>query len=66
MYCFETDKSNFMNGFNNNKKTDEDDEGLSLSTIKKIVANIEQNGPAIKYSFEKIPFRCNGLINNLC
>ena len=35
MYCFETDKSNFMNGFNNNKKTDEDDEGLSLSTIKK-------------------------------
>ena len=63
MYCFETDKSNFMNGFNNNKKTDEDDEGLSLSTIKKIVANIEQNGPAIKYSFEKIPFRCNGLIS---
>ena len=39
MFCFETDKSNFMNGFNNNKKTDEDDEGLSLSTIKKIVPN---------------------------
>ena len=30
---------------------------------KKIVPNIEQNGTSIKYSFEKIPFRCNGLIS---
>ena len=61
IYCYETDKSNFINGFN--KKEDEDDEGLSLSTIKNIVTNIEQNGPVLKYSFEKIPFRCNGLIS---
>lgn len=62
MYCCETDKSNYINDLNNNDST-ENDEGLSLSTIKNIVSNIEQNGPPLKHSFEKIPIRCNGLIS---
>ena len=63
MYCCEEDKSNFINGFNNNKKEDENEEGLSLSQIKNIITTIEQNGPPIKYSFEKLPFRGNGLVS---
>ena len=63
MYCCEEDKSNLINGFNNNKKEDENEEGLSLSQIKNIIMIIEQNGPPIKYSFEKIPFRNNGLVS---
>ena len=63
-YCCESDKSNYINeNYNNNKKIDEDAEGLSISTIKNIVTKIEQNGPPLQYSFEKIPFRCSGFIS---
>ena len=60
-FCFENDKSNLI--FNFNKKNTENDEGLSLSAIKDIIENIEQNGPPLKYSFEKIPFLTDGYIS---
>ena len=62
-YCCETHKSNYISGFNFNKKN-EDDEGLSISAIKNIVTDIEKNGPPLKYCLEKIPFRCNGMISS--
>ena len=60
-FCYENDKSNII--FNFNKKNVEDDEGLSLSGIKDIIENIEENGPPLKYSFEKIPFLSCGYIS---
>ena len=67
-YCCESNISNCYNyGFKNDNDNDNDneenEEGLSLSTIKNIVTIIEQNGPPLKYSFEKLPFRLNGLIS---
>ena len=60
-FCFENDKSNLI--FNFNKNNVEDDEGLSLPAIKDIIENIEENGPPLKYSFEKIPFLSDGYIS---
>ena len=67
-YCCESNISNYYNyGFKNDSDNDNDneenEEGLSLSTIKNIVTVLEQNGPPLKYSFEKIPFRLNGLVS---
>ena len=64
-YCCETDKSNFISGYNNDKEnTDDSDVGLSLKEIKNIVTNIEQNGPPLKYAFEKLKFRNNGYVSS--
>jgi len=60
-FCFESDKSNLI--FNVNKKNEEDNKELSLSDIKDIIENIEENGPPLKYSFEKIPFLPDGYIS---
>ena len=42
----------------------EDNEGLSISKLKNIVKKIEENYPPLKYAFESIPFRTNGLISS--
>ena len=63
MYCFEEDKSNFVHGFNNHKNLEGNEEGLSILEIKNIVTKLEENGPPLKYSFEKIPFRGNGFVS---
>ena len=49
-FCFESDKSNLIFNFNynKNKKNAKNDEGLSLSAIKTIIENIEENGPPLK------------------
>ena len=62
-YCCETDKSNYIIGYNNNENTD-GDEGLSISEIKNIITNIEQNGPPLMCAFEKLQFRINGFISS--
>ena len=64
-FCFDSDKSNLIFNFNlkKNKNNAENDEGLSLSAIKNIIENIEENGPPLKYSFETIPFLPDGYIS---
>ena len=42
----------------------EEKEGLSISQVKNIVQKIEENNAPLKYAFESIPFRSNGLISS--
>ena len=65
-YACENDSyNNILNEKNNEKKeTSEENEALSIAHIKNIVKKIEENYPPLKYAFESIPFRTNGLISS--
>ena len=65
-YACENDSyNNILNEKNNEKKeTSEENEALSIAHIKNIVKKVEENYPPLKYAFESIPFRTNGLISS--
>ena len=46
------------------KEKNEENEGLSITKLKNIIKKIEEENPPLKYAFECIPFRCNGLISS--
>ena len=67
-YSCGTDKSNNII-FNQKDEKEENDtseerEGLSISQMKNIIEKLEENYPPLKYAFEAIPFRINGLISS--
>ena len=55
-YIYDSDISNDI--YDNNEN-----EALSIAKVNSIIKKLEEKYPPLKYAFEKIPFRCNGVIS---